>query len=295
MITITIPTPSDFNFKATIESHGWYQLAPNYADSERSILQRPYKLENGKPVTLILRGGKFHTLIIHIRGQAIIDSQDRNNIMQAVANMFNLNQRLTPFYKEMAKIEGYQWIAEKEPARLLASPTIWEDLAKTLLTTNTSWGNTVKMAERLSAIDPDKIFPSAETITNMLPDEFADCAGLGYRASYLYEVAEHIVLGELDVESWRSLDSEALYKAIVDLKGFGDYSAGTLMRLIGHHDRLAIDSVAREAYEQVTGSPPESDTDIHQYYEKFGDWRGLVLWMDCIRDEFEDVPQTITD
>lgn len=285
MITITLSTPSDFNFNASIESHGWYQLAPNYADADKTILQRPYQLENGKPVRLIMRAGKFHTLIIHIKGQEIISSRDRNNIMNAVSNMFNLGQRLTPFYKEMSKTEGYEWIAEKKPARLLASPTVWEDLAKTLLTTNTSWANTIKMAERMTAIDPYHIFPSAETICVMSPDEFAEQVGMGYRAPYLYEAAERVVSGEVDVESWRSLDSDSLYKAITDLKGFGDYAAGTLMRLMGHYDKLAIDTVARKAYETVTGNPPESDSDIREYYEKFGEWRGLVLWMDCIRDE----------
>jgi hypothetical protein len=33
--------------------------------------------------------------------------------------------------------------------RLLVSPTVWEDLAKTLLTTNTTWGATVQMCRRL--------------------------------------------------------------------------------------------------------------------------------------------------
>lgn len=295
LITITLPAPSDFNFKSTVESHGWYQLAPNRYDAEKAILQRPYKLDNGKSVTLTMQGGKSATLIIHVDGQAIISSRDRNNIMQSATHMFNLKQNLTPFYMQMSKTEGYEWLAEKKPARLLASPTVWEDLAKTLLTTNTSWGNTLKMAERLTAIDPDNIFPSPQTITTLLPDEFAEQVGMGYRAPYLYEVAQRIASGELDVENWRSLDSATLYKRILNLTGFGDYATGTVMRLIGHYDKLAIDTIARKAYEAVTGNVPENDSDIRKYYEKFGKWRGLVLWMDCIRDEIEDAAQAIAE
>lgn len=291
MITITLATPADFNFKSTVESHGWYQLEPDHYNPEQGILSRPYLLDNDKTVTLSMTGGKSRSLMINVNGQAIISSRDRNNIMRLAENMFNLKQNLTPFYQQMAKIEGYQWIAEKKPARLLASPTVWEDLAKTLLTTNTSWGNTIKMVASLSAIDDYNIFPSPQKIASMKEDDFADAVGAGYRAPYLYEAAKRIAAGEINVESWRTLDSDDLYKAIKDLKGFGDYAAGTVMRLLGHFDKLAIDTVARKAYEHVTGHEPRSDTEIRDYYEKFGKWRGLVLWMDCIRDEIEDAPQ----
>lgn len=285
MIVLTLATPSNFDFRATILSHGWYQLAPNHYDSELLILERPYLLNNGKTVILKLQAGQSNLLIITVVGQAIISSADRNAILRAIEAMFNLKQHLNPFYKTMSSFEGYEWVVDRKQARLLASPTIWEDLAKTLLTTNTSWQNTIKMAKQLSAIDSHGIFPSPQMIASLSEDDFADQAGLGYRASYLHQVAQRIVSGEIDLTTWRSLDADTLYKAITDLKGFGDYAAGTLMRLMGYFDRLAIDTVARKAYEHVTGKPAESDADIRDYYEQFGEWRGLVLWMDCIRDE----------
>ncbi|MGJ3237210.1 MAG: DNA-3-methyladenine glycosylase family protein [Anaerolineae bacterium] len=295
MITFTLPTPKDFDFQATVLSHGWYQLAPNLYDSERLVLQRPYQLENGKRVMVDFRGGKSNALIVTVRGQAIITSRDRNKLIQSARWIFNLHQSLTPFYQLMAKTEGYQWVADQKSARLLASPTVWEDLTKTLLTTNTSWGNTRKMVEQLVALDPAGVFPSPQIITQYSEDDFSERVRAGYRSAYLYEVAQRVASGELHVESWRSLDSDSLYKAVTDLSGFGDYAAGTLMRTIGHFDKLAIDTVARKAYEQVTGQAPESDTDIRTYYERFGQWRGLVLWMDCIRDEADTVADTVAE
>ena len=88
------------------------------------------------------------------------------------------------------------------------------------------------------------------------------------------------------LKGWRQLDSDEFYKAVTDLKGFGDYAAGTMLRLCGHFDKLAIDTVARNAYEQIVGTKPESDTDIREHYECYGDYRGLVLWMDCIREDY---------
>lgn len=292
MICLTIKTPSDFDFLATLHSHGWYQLAPNQAD-ESGKLMRPHQLSDGRLVQLSISGSKSRSILVEVKGQSIISSRDRNLIMQAVRQLFNLGQNLKPFYAQMSKTSGYEWISEKKVARLLASPTVWEDLVKTLLTTNTSWSNTLKMAERLSALDPNGIFPSAQQLAQFSEDDLGEKAGLGYRNQYLYQLVQRVASGELDIESWRNLSSPDLYKAVIDLQGFGDYAAGTVLRLLGHFDKLAIDSVARKAYEQVTGQAPESDTDIRNYYDDFGDWRGLVLWMDCIRDEHESVPETI--
>lgn len=290
MIYLTIPTPPDFDFMATVKSHGWYQLAPNKADLKRGYLRRPYRLEDGRLAQLCMQGSKSRSILVEVKGRAIMSSRDRNLITQAIRYMFNLEQNLKPFYAKMSKTTGYEWVTHKKTARLLASPTVWEDLVKTLLTTNTSWSNTLKMAENLSALDPDNIFPSAETLAKFSEDDLAEKAGLGYRGQYLYNLVQRVVSGELDVETWRYLNSADLYKAVTDLQGFGDYSAGTVLRLLGHFDKLAIDSVARNAYEHVTGHAPENDTDIRNYYEDFGEWRGLVLWMDCIRDDIEDAP-----
>ena len=295
MICLTIKTPSDFDFSATLYSHGWYQLAPNKIEEGTGKLTRPYQLTNGRLVQLCIIGSKSRSILVEVKGQSIISSRDRNLIMQAVRQLFNLGQNLKPFYAQMSKTDGYEWISEKKVARLLASPTVWEDLVKTLLTTNTSWSNTLKMSERLSALDPNAIFPSAEQLAQFSEDDLGEKAGLGYRNQYLYQLVQRVVSGELNVESWRELSSPDLYKAIIGLQGFGDYAAGTVLRLLGHFDKLAIDSVVRKAYEQITGQAPESDTDIRTYYDDFGDWRGLVLWMDCIRDEFDAISQTVIE
>ncbi|MEL6525184.1 MAG: 3-methyladenine DNA glycosylase [Chloroflexota bacterium] len=295
MIHFAVPTPSDFVFKATVESHGWYQLVPFHYDHETGILARPFLLSNGKTVRVHMRGGKGNVVLVDVIGRPLITSRDRNAIITAVKHIFNLNTRLTDFYDTMQKTDGYAWVAEKKVGRLLASPTVWEDVVKTLTTTNVSWENTVKMCAKLSALDENGIFPSPDKIVSMDADTLAEKTGLGYRAPYLHELATRITEDDapLAIESWRQLASDDLYKAIMDLSGFGDYAAGTVMRLLGHYDKLAIDTVARKAFEHVTGNPPESDTDIRDYYADFGKWRGLVLWMDCIRDETEDAPQPI--
>ena len=222
----------------------------------------------------------------------IIDSAARNEMQIAVRRMFNLESNLQPFHDSLRKNPDYAWVAEHSLGRLLAAPTVWENLAKTLMTTNIAWDNTLQIVEKLVALDPDGAFPTPARIAAMSEDDLNEAIGSGYRPPHLLKMAQRIAAGELSVEAWWSLDSDALYKAIKELDGLGDYAAGSVLRLLGHFDKLAIDSMARNAYEHVTGQEAESDTDIREYYAQFGEWSGLVMWMDSIRDRYEAEPET---
>lgn len=133
-------------------------------------------------------------------------------------------------------------------------------------------------------------FPSAQRVAAMNPDDFNTHIRAGYRSAYLHLLATRIANGEIEVESWRDpeLSSADLYKRIRGLKGFGDYAAGNLLRLLGHFDRLATDTVCREVYKNQinNGIPAAHDRDITAYYEQFGRWRGLAQWMDVMYTYF---------
>lgn len=289
MITLTVSAPTEFNFEHTVRSHGWRDLAPfshETNDKGHLMLIRRHRLRDGTVLTMQIRDTGARSILINVQGRAILNSLQRNEISQSVRYMFNLNRELRGFYEMLKKHDAYAWVVENNVGRLLSSPTVWEDLVKTLMTTNISWQQTQTICEKLCEIDPSGTFPTPQQITAIDEETLQEQLGAGYRTAHLKELADRIASGELNVEAWRELSADDLYKAVKTISGFGDYAAGTVMRLLGHFDKLAIDSVARNAFERVTGSAPESDTDIRDYYEPFGEWRGLVLWMDCIRDDF---------
>lgn len=284
MVTIPVNVPPDFQFQAAVESHGWYQLAPFSYDRERGQLSRRIRLQGGRLANLRIRASKSRAVLVDVIGPDVISSLERNQVIQLVRRIFGLERDLRPFYALMSHTKTYEWVNERKAARLLTCPTVWEDLIKTLLTTNTSWNNTREMVNRIVALDPDGLFPSAKRLHSLSESELAEQTGIGYRAPYLLDLAQRVADG-LDVEAWYTLPGDELYRAVTELSGFGDYAAGTMLRLLGHYDRLAVDSVARKAFERLSGTAPASEASLRAYYEKFGEWRGLVLWMDCIRDE----------
>jgi 3-methyladenine DNA glycosylase/8-oxoguanine DNA glycosylase len=244
---------------------------------------------------LILRATDFRpgSLPVHVEGIDRLTPAQEDSIRRALSRGLEIDRDLSGFYALVREYPRYAWIAELGTGRLLASPTVWEDLAKTLLTTNTTWKLTIQMVTRLNALgdpypDGGHAFPSPSRIAALTVAELDQAVRAGYRSAYLHLLAERIASGEIEVESWRDADlpSEEVYQRIKGLKGFGDYAAGNMLRLLGHFDRLATDSECRVVFREINGGVDGDDRAIRAYYEPFGQWRGLVQWMDVMRSYF---------
>lgn len=294
MTTITIPTPPGYRYLPTIWSHGWYQLAPFRFDEGARTLERIHELADGSVVNLkIAPQEEDRQLAVSVEGlsSALTDSQ-RAEIARAASRILGLDQDLRPFYDAIRGKPDYAWVEQSGAGRIMVSPAVWEDLAKTLMTTNTTWNMTKAMVRRLCALGklyPGEAeafaFPRPQTIAAMSVDELNEKVRAGYRGAYLHELAARIASG-LDVEAWygNGASGAELYKRVRSIKGFGDYATGAALRLMQRHDWLSIDTACRAMFKERTsdGQAP-SDADIRAYYEPFGEWRGLAQWMDLLK------------
>jgi len=69
--------------------------------------------------------------------------------------------------------------------------------------------------------------------------------------------------------------------AILAEHGFGPYAAEGLLRVLGRHDYLALDSWVRKRYRQMYRGPAKSvDRAIARRYARYGEYRGLALWLE---------------
>lgn len=293
MTIFTVQTPPGFRFWPTATSHGWCDLQPFSSHDETRHLERIHQLSDGNVVRLILAADKDQNIQVTVEGLSKkLSPAQVDELTHGLTNAFNLDRDLSAFYALVRGYPRYQWIETKAAGRMLAAPTVWEDLAKTLLTTNTTWNMTKQMTARLNTLgdpyaDGGHAFPSPERIAAMTPDDLNAHVRAGYRGAYLHELASRIANGEVEAESWRdpALTSAELYKRVKSLKGFGDYAAGSILKLLGHFDRLATDTECRAVYIEINnGVPAQNDAEIARYYEPFGQWRGLVQWMDVMQD-----------
>lgn len=288
MPTFTLPTPPDFKFWPTVTSHGWCVLPPFSEDPDNRALERVQQLRDGHIVHLVIRDSADGVTV------SGLDSPDQQpEIAEVLTRCLQLDADLSGLYTLLRDYPQYHWIEQVGAGRMLAAPTVWEDLAKTLMTTNTTWNMTKQMVSRLASlgdISPDglRAFPTPERIAAMSLDTLSEQVRAGYRNAYLHELATHIAEGRLDVESWRpaGLTADEMYKRITSLKGFGPYAAGSLLKLLGHHDRLATDTECRAVYKsRYNNGQPATDKEIAAYYQPFGAWRGLVQWMDVMKED----------
>ncbi len=304
---LTIECPPAFRFRSTLLSHGWLELAPFSHDEEYARLRRIERLPDGRIVRIAFAadmGGdgampcseRLHVYIEEILGHvsgaanhaadASLSPAVHAHLQEAARRIFNLEIDLDPFYALLAGASRYAWVFEHRAGRLLRAPTVWEDLAKTLLTTNTTWAMTRQMTQRLSELGHAGAFPSPETIAHLSLDALSDHVRAGYRNAYLHELACRIAEERIDVEGWADteMSSADLFAEIRSLSGFGPYAAGAVMKLLGRFDYPALDSAARSMFARKFGGG--TDKDIRRHYAPYGSWQGLVVWMDIMQDWF---------
>lgn len=290
MTELRIAVPEGFRFKTTLESHGWIQLAPFSYASDLSALHRVQELSDGSVVSMKITPDEGALRVQVQDHQGRLSAALRREVERIASRIFSLDQDLGPFYASLRDYPRYEWVQRSGAGRLLRSPTVWEDLVKTLFTTNTTWAGTRSMVQRAVELGPQgpggaRTFPAPERIASFTEGELGEHLRAGYRTAYLHDLARRIAAGELDVESWdeSEMPSDELYSAVTDLKGFGPYAASVMLKLLGHYDRLTIDTEGRAMFatKYRDGETPR-DSEIQKHYEPYGEWRGLVMWMDLM-------------
>lgn len=281
---IILPHSANFDFRQTIISHGWYQLAPFHLDRETWTLKTV--LMHEKPVSINIRQ-KDKSL--EITSCEPLNERLQTKIIRDVTHIFRFDDNLEDFYKKTGKEKSLKWINEQKAGRLLRSPTVFEDLVKTICTTNCSWALTKIMVSNLveklgkTASDGAKAFPTPHAMAQKDAEFFREEIRAGYRADYFVELAQKVAAAELDVEKW--LDAEIptveLKKEMKKIKGVGNYAAENMLKLLGRYDGLALDSYLRGSfYKKHNKGNICGDKQIELHYEKFGNWRGLAIWYD---------------
>lgn len=291
---LRIGKPPDFDFKTTAMSHGWYNLPPFALDKENRILQRVFALENRAPVFAEIADANDS---IEIIVEAAVDAASQAKIIRDARHVLQLDADFSAFYALVANEPDFAWIATRKAGRMLRSPTVFEDLVKSVCTTNCSWALTKIMTANLvrklgapTGDDSHKDFPTARAMAAQSLEFYKTEIRAGYRAAYLKELAEQVASGALDVESWLDddLPTAELKKQIKRVKGAGDYAAENLLKLLGRNDGLALDSWLRGFFaDKYNNGVKCVDGEIYKFYERFGAWRGLVLFCDATKNWHE--------
>ncbi len=291
MSTFSIAKPANFSFRHTVNSHGWYDLRPFEFDAERKTIGYVFRtVRSTKPLYATIRERRN---AIEIFTDA--DVSDSRELKASVRHLLRLDEEIGGFYEAASKLNKVTWAAESFAGRLLRSATVFEDLIKTVCTTNCTWSVTRSLTNKLvehlgeETSCGRRAFPTAEAMARMPVAFYRDTVRAGYRAEYLAEIAESVAEGKLDPESWLTSDlpTPELKKEMKRVKGVGDYAADNLLKLLGRYDGLALDSWLRAGfYKKHNHGKKCPDKKIERHYAKFKSWQGLAIWCDMTEDWF---------
>lgn len=269
------------SFARTVYSHGLAGLPPATIQSDPLLYRRRLRVGD-RPVEVAIHESEGDLVA---QTPVSLGRHDVLALEAVIARMFRLRDNLAPFYALIANDESLGWAAQGA-GRILASPSVFEDVVKTICTTNCTWSATIRMTGALTELGGGA-FPEPERLAAAPASWYRDAARMGYRGPYVSAIARGVVEKALDLESLLSLErysDDAVESALLALPGIGPYGAAHVMQLLGRHRPLVLDSWTRPKYRRLAGKKRAADSTIRRAFARYGKYAGLAFWLYLTHD-----------
>jgi len=196
------------DFARTIVLHGVAELPPNQVALDTRTLETTLPVGGGaRTVRLTAHDGKLLVDVLAGRAKARV----RDTLASTVAHMFRQDEDLSAFYAAVSQDADLAWSAQGA-GRMLRAPTVFEDVVKTICTTNTAWSGTRKMTHALvdnlglKAPGGGRTFPTPAAMAEVDEGFYREVVRAGYRGPYLKQLATDVADGTIDLEALHDPD-----------------------------------------------------------------------------------------
>ena len=282
------------DFARTIVSHGVAELPPNRVELDARTLETTLPVVRGaRTVRITEQNGTLRIDIV--AGSSGVRLGE--GLAETIRHMFRLDEDLSGFYALVGDDPELGWCVAGA-GRMLRAPAVFEDVVKTICTTNTAWSGTRKMTRALvenlgiEAPGGRQTFPTPEAMADASVDLYRDVIRAGYRGPYLKQLATDVAEGRIDLEELNDPelpDDEAAMR-LLELPGVGPYAAAHVMLTsLGRYSRLVLDSWTRPTYAKLAGARGAlKDATIERRFKRYGEWAGLAFWLYLTRGWVED-------
>jgi 3-methyladenine DNA glycosylase/8-oxoguanine DNA glycosylase len=275
----------------TLSSHGVADLPPNALDEEARTLETTLALPRGRARTIRIRAGRPGFALVEAED---VGARDAVVLVEAARHILRLDADLSPFYEVARDDPDLAW-ACAGAGRMLRSPTVFEDVVKTICTTNCAWSGTVRMVTALvselgvEAPGGGRAFPRPEAMAAVGAPFYKEVVRAGYRGPYLRTLATEVAAGKLDLEELNDpkLPDDEVAARLLALPGCGPYATAHMMMLLGRYSLLVLDSWTRPKYARLNGRKA-GDRTIERRFRRYRDYAGLAFWLYLTRDWVEE-------
>jgi 3-methyladenine DNA glycosylase/8-oxoguanine DNA glycosylase len=277
------------DLRRTILSHGLVELPPMQVDPEVPSLALTLVADGASARTVEIEPGRAGRARISLVGRAP-SARAAGELIGRVRHVLRLDEDLSEFYGLVAADPELSWAASGA-GRWVRSPTVFEDVVKTICTTNCTWSATERMVgalvEHLGAEAPGgrRAFPTPAAMAGVEEAFYKELVRAGYRGPYLRALALDVAAGRLDLEQLNDPDlpEDEVAARLLALPGVGPYATAHMMMLVGRYSRLILDSWTRPKYARVNGRRA-SDQTIERRFRRYRRYSGLAFWLYLTRD-----------
>ncbi|KAF9626605.1 hypothetical protein IFM89_036466 [Coptis chinensis] len=292
-----------FDLEKAVCSHGFFMMAPNHWDPATKTLQRPFRLfSSSSTTTVVVRiyqpSNDSSNLHVQVVGTHFISSQDKQVLLAQVSRMLRVSEKeendISEFHEihPGAKIVGF--------GRIFRSPTLFEDIVKSILLCNCGWGRSLDMARALcdvqlelkgfkqkakrkrGAAETSSLgdFPTSKELANVKKEFLEKRCNLGYRAETIVRLVRSIESGELHFEDDQDYNTVTIM--LESVKGIGSFTSSYVLTCMGFYQRIPADTETIRHIKQVHAreicSAKTVNKDANEIYKKYAPFQYLAYW-----------------
>lgn len=251
--SLQIPVPRDYLLHRDACSYGYFLLAPNHWNPHTLTFHRTFTLENQPVKGLIWQGDRPAFSAVPIRSiprgssltvalESTLSDAQRRELSAQVHRMLNLHENHTvvrSFHRADPRFKA------SGRARLFRSPTLFEDVIKTVTSCNVAWPSTIIMNKRLCEVVGEAgAFPTPAQLARTRVATLRARCSVGYRDQRLIDLAKLFHTNQIDeahLTNPATSDEEVL-DFLLELPGIGPYAAANILQLLGRYAHLPLDT-----------------------------------------------------
>lgn len=296
-MSIQLDVPSDYVLARDVCSYGYFLLEPNHWNPDAGAFRTTLDL-GGRAVTVRIAQGdadaatrsftKLRGKPLSIHADAKLNAAERATLTERLTRQLDLSTSsatIREFHKRDPRFK------KSGRGRLMRSPTLFEDVIKTVTSCNVQWPSTIIMNRRLCETLGTRsasglhAFPAPEKLARVRPATLRARCRVGYRDARIIELARMFARGEIDpakIEDPTRPDDDLLDE-LLDWPGVGPYAAANIFQLLRRFDRLPLDTESVRHGKSVlgfTGTSKQIMKRVHDHFQPMAEHRFRSYWFE---------------
>lgn len=288
-------------------SYGYFLLSPNHWDPGTQTVWRALELPDAGPTLLSVSQPAGKGAPLRVRAGRELSRADAAEARARLTRMLRVDVP-TEAVRAFHRVDP-RW-RRSGRGRLMRSPTMFEDVIKTVTSCNVAWPSTIVMNRRLcevvgrpvrtapgkagsrpgitpslAAALPTHTFPTPERLARTRPATLRGRCRAGYRDARIVALAKMFSRGEIRPEWFEdpATSDAAVWEALLELPGIGPYAAANIMQLLGRYARLPVDTESVRHGRTVLGmegTPAQIMKRIHEHFAPMGPMAFVSYWLE---------------